>query len=272
MHAVDDILFVTVRHNEQAVMWVNHLKTCFDKITKQRGRLPFKWVSQRWCIIFLKCELNGISFIYSFLHVKIDEDQVTQQLSHRCQSTKLQIVILCPAFLSLSSQFLHSNLGLLLKPERVLGMLLDVTEARVWEIHKGTLPSYNKWRTCVVGDHEQSFVSELLGIATDILGRALRQQPLCSEAATSVVSSPKPSTAAAHSAAGHHEAFTLFPRKVKVGQSKIIAILVEPLVKDDWIKIKIEKANEIIEITNIKRRNPYTIQFNIPGKYTVESC
>lgn len=241
MSAVDDILFVTSRHNEQAMMWVNHLKTCFDKITKQRGRLPF-----------------------NFLHVKIDEDQITQQLTHRCQYTKLQIVIVCPTLLSLSSQFLQSNMKLLLKPERVLGMLLDVTETRVWEIHKATFPAYNKWRTCVVGDHEQSFVSELLGIATDILGRALRQQPMLNTEVTNVVSSPKTTTAASHSTAGHQEAFTLFPRKVKVGQSKIIAILNEPLIKDDWIKIKIEKANEIIEITNIKRRNPYTIQFNIP--------
>ena len=150
-------------------------------------------------------------------------------------------------------------------------MLLDVTEARVWEIHKATFPAYNKWRTCVVGDHEQSFVSELLGIATDILGRALRQQPMLNSEGINLVSSPKPTPAASHSTtSGHQEAFTLFPRKVKVGQSKIIAILNEPLIKDDWIKIKIEKANEIIEITNIKRRNPYTIQFSIPGKYRFE--
>lgn len=211
-------------------------------------------------------ENSPISFTRSFLHVKIDEDQITHQLAHRCQFTKLQIVIVCPTLLSLSSQFLQSNLKLLLKPERVLGMLLDVAEGRVWEIHKTTFPAYNKWRTCVVGDHEQSFVSELLGIATDILGRALRQQPLLSSDVANVVASPKAATAASHSTTGHQEAFTLFPRKVKVGQSKIIAILNEPMVKDDWIKIKIEKANEIIEITNIKRRNPYTIQFNIPGK------
>lgn len=211
-----------------------------------------------------------MTFFFSFLHVKIDEDQITQQLTHRCQYTKLQIVIVCPTLLSLSSQFLQSNMKLLLKPERVLGMLLDVTETRLWEIHKATFPAYNKWRTCVVGDHEQSFVSELLGIATDILGRALRQQPMLNTEVTNVVSSPKTTTAASHSTAGHQEAFTLFPRKVKVGQSKIIAILNEPLIKDDWIKIKIEKANEIIEITNIKRRNPYTIQFNIPGKCCFE--
>ncbi|XP_055586427.1 uncharacterized protein LOC129739072 isoform X2 [Uranotaenia lowii] len=241
----DDILFVTTRHNEQALLWVNHLKTCFDKITKQRGRLPF-----------------------NFLHLKIDEGQITPDLVQRCLSTKLQIVIICPTLLSLSAQYLLSTLGSLLKPERVLGVLLDVTETRVWEIHKTTFPAYNKWRTCTVGDHEQSFVSELLGIATDILGRALRQQPLlCVDPATVLQNSSAAGPQKSQTPHQNHETFTLFPRKVKVGQNKIIVIFVEPLVKDDWIKIKVEKGNEIIEITNIKRRNPYTIQFSIP-----ESC
>lgn len=37
-----DVLFVTARHSEHGMLWVNHLKVCFDKITKQRGRQPFK--------------------------------------------------------------------------------------------------------------------------------------------------------------------------------------------------------------------------------------
>ncbi|XP_058827907.1 phosphoinositide 3-kinase adapter protein 1 [Topomyia yanbarensis] len=231
---VDDILFVTARHNEQALIWVNHLKTCFDKITKQRGKLPF-----------------------NFLQVKIDEDPITPQLVQRCLSTKLQIVIVCPILLTMSGSFLLSTLRSLLKPERVLGLLLEVTEERMREIHKVTFPEYNKWRTCVAGSHEQSFLSELLGTATDILGRALRQQPLCSEMSSQKSGQHSTST-------GQHETFTLFPRKVKIGYNKIVAILTEPLEKNDWIKIKIEKGNEVIEITNVKRRNPFTIQFSIP--------
>lgn len=38
----DDILVVTARQSEPGILWVNYLKTCFDKITKQRGRVPFK--------------------------------------------------------------------------------------------------------------------------------------------------------------------------------------------------------------------------------------
>jgi phosphoinositide 3-kinase adapter protein 1 len=91
-----------------------------------------------------------------------------------------------------------------------------------------------------------------LGIATDILGRALRQQPLCAEATTPT---SKPIL---------HENFTLFPRKVKIGQNKVLVIFTDPLVKEDWIKIKIEKTGSVIEITNVKRRNPYTVQFVVP--------
>ena len=40
--AMDDILIVTARQSEPAILWANYLKTRFDKITKQRGRVPFK--------------------------------------------------------------------------------------------------------------------------------------------------------------------------------------------------------------------------------------
>lgn len=65
----------------------------------------------------------------------------------------------------------------------------------------------------------------------------------------------------------HHENFTVIPRKIKIGQNKATVMLNEPLNKDDWIKIKIEKVGHTFEITNIKRRNPYTIHFTVP-----ESC
>ncbi|EDS41712.1 stumps [Culex quinquefasciatus] len=144
-------------------------------------------------------------------------------------------------------------------------MLLDVAENHMAEIHESTFPGYHKWRISSprdVGDHDQAFVNELLGMAIDILGRVMRQQLLSSEIGNAV-SEQKPQPTA-HSSSAHHDTFTLFPRKVKVGQNKIIIILVEHLMKDDWIKIKIEMSNETIEITNVKRRNPYTIQFNIP--------
>lgn len=43
-------------------------------------------------------------------------------------------------------------------------------------------------------------------------------------------------------------------------------MLAEPLEKDDTIKLMVEKSGELIEIRNFKCRNPYTVQFSIPGK------
>lgn len=63
-----------------------------------------------------------------------------------------------------------------------------------------------------------------------------------------------------------NDAFTILPRKVKIGQNKVVALLNEPLLKDDWIKIKIEKTSEVIDVVNFKKRNPYTLQFSIPGR------
>lgn len=217
----------------------------------------------------------------SFLHIKIDEIPITSDIAKRCQSTKLQIVILCSSLIALPSHFLMSQLSVLLKPDIVLGILLEVSEDKILEIHKNgsfhlasqspvhcalmflvsslffqaALPSFKKWRRCVVKNHDQSLVGNVLGIATDILGRALCQRPLCSE------------TNPATNKACQNEAFTVLPRKVKLGQNKVVALLNEPLLKDDWIKIKIDKSGEMIEILNFKKRNPYTLQFSIPGEW-----
>lgn len=39
---MDDILIVTAKNSELGILWVNYLRACFDKLTKQRGRLNFK--------------------------------------------------------------------------------------------------------------------------------------------------------------------------------------------------------------------------------------
>ncbi|XP_037027608.1 phosphoinositide 3-kinase adapter protein 1 isoform X1 [Bradysia coprophila] len=229
-YGMDDILIVTSRQSEPAILWANFLKTRFDKITKQRGRQPF-----------------------NFLHIKIDEIPITSDIAKRCQSTKLQIVILCSSLIALPSHFLMSQLSVLLKPDIVLGILLEVSEDKILEIHKNAaLPSFKKWRRCVVKNHDQSLVGNVLGIATDILGRALCQRPPCSE--TSIMANKS----------CPNEAFTVLPRKVKLGQNKVVALLNEPLMKDDWVKVKIDKSGEMIEILNFKKRNPYTLQFSIP--------
>lgn len=42
-------------------------------------------------------------------------------------------------------------------------------------------------------------------------------------------------------------------------------MLNEPLERDDILKITVEKSGELIELRNFKCRNPYTVQFAIPG-------
>lgn len=82
---------------------------------------------------------------HSFLHLKIDDENLTQELVQRCLATKLQIVVICPALISLPPTFLMSSLTSILKPEKVLGLLLDVTEGKLTEIHKTSKssPPYN---------------------------------------------------------------------------------------------------------------------------------
>lgn len=65
----------------------------------------------------------------------------------------------------------------------------------------------------------------------------------------------------------NHDNFTVIPRKMKLGQNKATVMLTEPVLKDDYIKVRIEKIGHTIEVNNIKRRNPYTLHFNVP-----ESC
>ncbi|XP_059616168.1 phosphoinositide 3-kinase adapter protein 1 isoform X2 [Phlebotomus argentipes] len=229
---MDDILIVTSRQSEPAILWANYLKTRFDKITKQRGRIAF-----------------------NFLHVKIEDGNLSADIVSRCLSTKLQIVIICPSLLALPHSQLMTQLSAILRPEKVLGLLLEIDELRVLDIHRQALPNFKQWRRCVVRSKDQSFVGNVLGIATDILGPALRDQPL----SNSVTSSLAPQST--------HDAFTVLPRKLRMSQNKVVALLTEPLKLEDNVVVKIEKTGEMLEVPGVKRRNPYTLQFSVP-----ESC
>nr|CAD7400141.1 unnamed protein product [Timema cristinae] len=39
---MEDILIVSSRDSQAAALWVNYLTTCFNQISKQRNRPPFK--------------------------------------------------------------------------------------------------------------------------------------------------------------------------------------------------------------------------------------
>lgn len=49
------------------------------------------------------------------------------------------------------------------------------------------------------------------------------------------------------------------------GQSRVIALLNDPIREEDSIKIMVDKKGEVIHIPSFKKRNPYTLQFDIPG-------
>jgi len=53
------------------------------------------------------------------------------------------------------------------------------------------------------------------------------------------------------------------------GQNKVLILLSEPLGKDDVISINIEKSGKYQEMDIHKKRNPYTLQFTVPGKHCV---
>lgn len=46
----------------------------------------------------------------------------------------------------------------------------------------------------------------------------------------------------------------------------MIALLNDPIRDEDSIKIMVDKKGEVIQIPTFKKRNPYTLQFDIPGK------
>ncbi|KAH8247219.1 hypothetical protein KR038_000314 [Drosophila bunnanda] len=235
---MDDILIITAKHSERAYLRATFLKNHFDKITKQRGRKPF-----------------------NFLHIKIDDGPFSEEIAQKYQSTALQIVILCPALLALPHSFLMTQLSAIIRVEKVLAILLDVGEDKVKEMHKSALPSYYKWRRCVVRDNDQVQISNILGIATDILGRALCQRPPCQDSSSGASSG---GGGLSRSFSSCTEGFTVLPKKVKLGQNKVVALLAEALEKNDTLKLLVEKSGELIELRNFKCRNPYTLQFSIP--------
>lgn len=59
--------------------------------------------------------------------------------------------------------------------------------------------------------------------------------------------------------------------KLFQGQNKLIVLLSEPLKPEDNIVINIDKNGHKIEVTNVMRRNPYTLQFKMPCLYIVNT-
>lgn len=46
----------------------------------------------------------------------------------------------------------------------------------------------------------------------------------------------------------------------------MIALLNEPLRSEDNVAVIVDRCGEAIELSHVKRRNPYTLQFSVPDK------
>lgn len=221
---MDDILIVTSRHSQAATLWINYLTKCFNSICQSRQKPPYKILNL------------GVEDIVSSGNMSV-------AMEEKMVRVKLQIVIICPQFL----EHIYDNpgpagiLSRLLQPDRVLAMLLGVEESSITEQHKAVLPSYEQWQRMPVKDQDESFVGDFLGVGLTILARVSRQQ-LAKEKAL----------------------FSIVPKKVNEGQNKVILLLNEPITKDDVLKIRVNKNGEFLDIIGPKRRNPYTLYFQIP--------
>ncbi|XP_070151881.1 uncharacterized protein Stumps isoform X2 [Polyergus mexicanus] len=222
-HTEDDVLFVSSRDSEASNLWVNYLTACFEQISRQQGRPPFK-----------------------VHHMAIEEPIAPKTEEKRnIRSSRLQIVIVCPILLERirinPENAVHLTSHLV--AEKVLAMMLGVQDNHINDTHRSSLISYDQWRKFFVKDQDETFVSELLGAAVAILGTM------------------PPSTLR-----NDRTAFSVHPKKVKLGQNKIIVLLNDPLNPEDNVSVVVDRCGDAIDISNVKRRNPYALQFSIPER------
>ncbi|XP_014290772.1 phosphoinositide 3-kinase adapter protein 1 isoform X3 [Halyomorpha halys] len=221
-----DITILSSAESEDATLWANYLSSCFQEIPKEENRPPFKLARVMVENVLMGLPVEGSS------------------------GSRLQIVIICPKFLRvLSTSQGVPILATMLQPATVLAMLLGVT-AQALEMHQyAGLFRFDQWRKMTVKDKDKTFVGDFLGVAMDVLSRSWQLQQ--------AIQQIKCDTTRSH--------FSIIPKKVKITQNKVLVLLNDPLCNADKINITIEKTGQKIEITSIKRRNPYTLQFTMPS-------
>ncbi|XP_044761874.1 phosphoinositide 3-kinase adapter protein 1 isoform X2 [Coccinella septempunctata] len=228
---MEDILMVSLRCSSAASLWVEYFTSYFQQIGKQTNRKSFK-------IQHLAVE--------DFIEAKVDANLLLEKSS----CVKLQLVVLCPGLLDYISEHPENTaFGKLFLPDRTLALLLGVSDDDITEVHRKALPTYFKWQRMTVGqDQDENFTKEFIGHAMSILARVWKQQ-------SSVAAQEK-------------SCFSVSPKKIRQGQNSVFILLAYPLQKEDSIKISVEKNNEMIEVKNVKRRNPYTIKISVPDSFT----
>ncbi|XP_011862378.1 PREDICTED: phosphoinositide 3-kinase adapter protein 1 [Vollenhovia emeryi] len=220
-HAVDDVVLISSKESEASNLWVDYLTGCFEQISRQQGRPPFR-----------------------VRHIAIEEP-IAPKTEEEIRSSRLQIVIVCPILLERVRTSPEHTVHLTshLVAEKVLAMMLGVHDSHINDSHRSSLVSYDQWRKFFVKDQNETFVSELLGAAVAILG-----------------TTPPPALRS------DKTAFSVHPKKVKLGQNRIIVLLNDPLSPRDNVSVIVDRCGDAIDISNVKRRNPYALQFSIPER------
>ncbi|KAG5332224.1 BCAP protein, partial [Acromyrmex heyeri] len=220
-HAEDDVVFVSSKESEASNLWVNYLTACFEQISRQQGRPPFK-----------------------VRHIAIEEP-IAPKTEQKIRSSRLQIVVVCPVLLErVRTNPEHAvHLTNHLVPEKVLAMMLGVHDSHINDTYRSSLVSCDQWRKFFVKDQDETFVGELLGAAVAILGTM-----------------PPPALR------NDKTSFSVHPKKVKLGQNRIIVLLNDPLSPRDNVSVIVDRCGDAIDISNVKRRNPYALQFSIPER------
>lgn len=174
-----------------------------------------------------------------------DSVSVTQTMQDRIAKSRLQIIVVCPVLLErvTTKSEQASALARQLSPERVLAMMLGVHDGHLTENQKSSLITYSQWRKFFVKDQDETFVGEFLGAAVAILG------------------APPPA-----SLKTDKTTFSVHPKKVKMGQNRILVIMNDPLRNEDSVSVIVDRCGEGLDITQVKRRNPYTLQFAVPDR------
>ncbi|XP_044011662.1 uncharacterized protein LOC122854774 isoform X2 [Aphidius gifuensis] len=217
----DDVVFISSKVSEASTLWVNYLTACFEQISRQQGRPPFK-----------------------VRHVTV-EDSTSPIINERILKSRLQIIIVCPVLLECATRRSEqaSSLAKQLSPNRVLAMMLGVHDGHLNDNQKSVFITYDKWRKFFVKDQDETFVGEFLGAAVSILG-----------------------TTTSSSLKNDKTTFTVHPKKVKIGNNRVIVIMNDPLKPEDMVSVIVDRCGEVIDISQVKKRNPYTLQFAIPDR------
>ncbi|VVC39489.1 Hypothetical protein CINCED_3A014689 [Cinara cedri] len=222
-----DIVIVSSGDSEAAMMWINFLIQCFQHFNQKENKSQYRIQRVR-----LEDVLSG---------------GMSAPRQERCSQARLQIVLVCPIFLEriLAHSGRSDNLSALLQTNRMLALLVGVTEADITDQHKTVLVDYDKWRKMAVKDQDRESVGDFYGVSMDILSKSIHIQQ--------AVKVPEEDTK-----------FSITPKKIKIGQNKLIVLLTEPLTSDDNVVITVDKNGHKIEVTSVTRRNPYTLQFKMP--------